>query len=761
MKSTGIFNILAAGLLVMAACTEEENPISTFEGGLDSSKPTVTNVAYDAAGSGAKAVTVSWNADKALAAGATSFTFELCLDKEVKDVTNASVFKVINAPETAGTISGLAEGDYYYARVRANYDGLLYSEWAYMPDGICVGKGVVEIVFAAPANLTAKPTDISFEATWDKVPFAVSYTFGYKEASASEWTDFKDIKATKYEVVGLTENTTYDIRVKAFKGEESTDYATATITTKEASKFNPNITTADQFVEFMTTEAPAASAAATYTLGADIDLSGKTVPVLEEFKGSLNGQNHVIKNLSISAPLITVLKGNVSNIVIDESCTVNAAGSFAILAGTNQGTIDGVVNKASFTDACAAGATEGVAIAAIAEVSTGSVKNCKNEGNITVTCDGILASPVVAGVVAYQKEGSFENNSNTGKISVSHNGTSCVTVEGFDRKPYCVMSGVLGLLVNSTMSGCENSGEVIVSCSAEGKIGARHYVGGILGTPERLSTIRNCTNNGAVTVDFSNDATGKQVWVAGIAGGRNADFKECDGVKLVENCVNTGVITLKSDYVGANNYVAGIGGQASIEAPGDLTGEDKTLGVLKNCTNKGKIVTAGALQPRAGGISGGACSLDGCKNEGELEIGHCGSKMGYVGGLIAYPTQAHTVVNSRNTGKITVLETANKTNFPVGGMFGQCGNTNQSYEGNSVNCVITTPSVVKPGIVLGTASSLAAGKTITLGTASAPFKVSGTINGTALTASNFADYIAGDGAKTAGGDLILNVQYGE
>ena len=745
MKINNIFAI-AASLLVMAACTEEENPISTFEGGLDSSKPTVTDVTYDATGSGAKAVTVSWNADKALAAGATSFTFELCLDKEVKDVTNASVYKVINAPETAGTISGLNEGDYYYARVRANYDGLLYSEWAYMPDGICVGKGVVEIVFAAPANLTAKPTDISFEAAWDKVPFAVSYTFGYKEASASEWTDFKDIKATKYEVVGLKDNTTYDIRVNAVNaGGSATEWATATVTTKETSKFNPNITTADQFIEFMTAEAPEASAAAKYTLGADIDLSGKTVPAVAEFKGSIDGQNHVIKNLSTKTPLFTLLKGEVSNIVFDASCKFTPeALVFGTVAERNQGTISGCVNKAAITlqgDAFA----ESIVYGGIVAISEGAVKDCTNEGAITVKSATSTVAAAVAGIAGYQKA-AISGCTNKGAITFETKYISAKSqIEGITSLP--TLGGIVGLGNDGfALDKCDNYGKITVAVTAaDTDLTAsmnRNQHGGIVGSP--VGPVSDCHNYGDLDITLQNSAKGTALakeyimCVGGIGGGDyiNTDKTTRPANTSYTNCVNEGNISLYSDANASNSAVGGIVGWPGQEvAITDI--------VTKNCTNKGNITIAGALKVRAAGIQGGTGVMDGCVNEGKITI-ESANAASAVGSLCGFHSQGHAITNCQAKGEvITKVALTGGT----GGLIGNIGNVaHTTGEGCSVNCKITTPATdaTCTGFVVGLFNGNT--KVITLGTADNQIKVAGTLNGEAPNANNVngtKNYLAG------------------
>ena len=78
--------------------------------------------------------------------------------------------------------------------------------------------------------------------------------------------------------------------------------------------------------------------------------------------------------------------------------------------------------------------------------------------------------------------------------------------------------------------------------------------------------------------------------------------------------------------------------------------------------------------------------------------------------------------------------------------------------------MISAPASVNAGLILGTAKTLAAGKSIVYGTAEAPIKVMGTVKGVAATADNYKTLLIGDGGVTAAETAVIdttNVQYGE
>ena len=151
--------------------------------------------------------------------------------------------------------------------------------------------------------------------------------------------------------------------------------------------------------------------------------------------------------------------------------------------------------------------------------------------------------------------------------------------------------------------------------------------------------------------------------------------------------------------------------------------------------------------------------MENCINEGDILVEGISSAKGAVGGLVGYPTQAyHPAKDCKNIGNLTATC---EVVFPMGGLFGDAGNSNQSYEGCSVNCTITAPASVRVGIITGDTYRLnSASRSIVYGTSEAPFKVKGTVNGTTLTEENFSSYLLGRG-PVAGTVDTTNVQFGE
>lgn len=744
MKNYKIFT-LAACLLAIAACEKEKEFV--IPGGLDASKPAVASFEYDDASSGSAAAAFTWTADQAIAAGATSFTVELNTDYTVENPTNDSRFIIVDAPATSGIISKrLKKNEFYYARIRANYPGYYFSNWTYLgsasdPMVVCIGTGAMNAKFGAPANLTVlSVTDVSIKVGWDAVAFAESYAFEYKPASSGDWTVVSEITANSYEVEGLVPLTSYDVRVRAYRENEASEYATLSVTTAEPSGFDPAIKTPDAFVEFLTSEAPAASSVSEYTLEADIDLSGKTLPAVESFKGVLDGKGHSIKGLDVKAPLFTELAGTVKNLVL-EGAAAPETKVFGVLAGSGNGTISNVTNKVAVTYAADA-ITEETLIAGIIGNAGGEVSGSTNAGAISVTSASGIVNLAVGGVAA-KASGSFSNCSNSGKVSVESLYCSIrksgTIVANADYAP-CV-AGVVGYALDGfSMSDSSNSGAVVFKNSAIDKTdGAveRILVAGVVAAT--YGNMTKCSNTGKIEIETitsdraarTGSGTSYIVCAGGIAGGDYYAGADQTGTTL-SNCTNSGEIVFVSDASNANSTVGGIVGWPGVEGKTSVSTSD-------NCTNTGKITVDGVVKVRVGGIAGGSGHIKNCSNDSEIVINNANSAS-VAAFICGFHTQNHEFVNNVAKGKMEVKAKIDG----AGGLIGGQGNQAiESGTGCKANCTFTTTSeTTNIGLVVGKFSTGAA--IVVLGTAADPIKIKGNVNGTELTAANYASYIGGN-----------------
>lgn len=737
MKTSKIF-ILALGIAALVAC-KQENPYKFNPGGLDASKPAVASIAYDAAASGPAKAAFTWDAEQALAAGATSFTLELTDDILVDYVkNNGTAWSVIYAPETSYVVSkGISAGKFYYVRIRANYDGYYYSNWTYLGTAdtilaVLVGTGPMVANFGAPANLTAVPTETSFKASWDAVPFAETYTFEYKAKSAEEWSVIDNMKVTEYEVNGLVGETVYDYRVKANKGGVSTEYTEATVTTLAPSGFDPHIGNGDAFLAFLAEESGLAAVGAEYTLEADIDLSGKTVVPAASFKGVLNGKGHSIKGLSLTAPLFTTLSGRVKNLVLEGTASPEGP-VFGVVAGDCSGSIEGVTNNVAVTYSAAAIA-EPILVAGIVGQCSGELVNCFNEAAVSVVSSGAAVGLGVAGLAALLT-GPASGCDNRGDVSFSatHYSAKAKIAEA-DVLP--TVGGVAAIgAAGFSVSDCKNYGKVsFVLTAAETDLAAnmnRTQIGGVVGAP--CGRITNTHNYGEVNVSMKHSTPGTAiaafdliVCVGGIGGGDFLFTNTSTGPfsnTSYTNCVNEGAIIVDSDASKSNSAIGGIVGWPGQEKPAPGTS-------VSGCTNRGAITGRGAMKCRLGGIEGGSGVMENSVNEGVITL-DVTSTASVIGSLCGFHSQGHAITACAAKGEIIAKC---KATSGIGGLIGNLGNVeHDTAYGCIVDCKITTSEAAPEttGFVVGYFNGTS--KSVTLGSAADPIQVSGSLNGAAPT----------------------------
>lgn len=180
-----INRLLTAALITFATvftgCVKES--VWERETGIDSSKAAPEGFSFDANVSSNTAIAVYWDGAAAKAAGAQSFLVQLT-DKTNMDKGNTwdsqvtKVFQISDDPTAkyeSAKFEGLTEGKRYYVRVRANYPGSVYSEWAYIasPEGKeiqCeVGTGPINPEAVTPESLAynagkSTATSMTFDA---------------------------------------------------------------------------------------------------------------------------------------------------------------------------------------------------------------------------------------------------------------------------------------------------------------------------------------------------------------------------------------------------------------------------------------------------------------------------------------------------------------------------------------------------------------------------------------------------------------------
>lgn len=384
-------------------------------------------------------------------------------------------------------------------------------------------------------------------------------------------------------------------------------------------------------------------------LGADIDLSSETewTPI-EGFKGTLYGNGHSIKNLTLK---------------------VKSSDNVGLF-----GTLQGVANGLKLENVSITGMGSGKNVGAIAGTNSGKVINCEVSGAISS-----IYSENVGGLVGYSnKPDAISNNVNNvdvegynavggvvGKLMFGKNNVSFSSnVNNGAITGAAYVGGVVGKIDSSVSNGAseQNIIATISDCENNGAVtSAGNYVGGIVGsaTGDKFSTasiggapyrylyfdVSDCENNGEVT--------GKD-YTAGILG--HGEY-----VRSVTTCVNA------EDIVGGNfvgGYVGYSSGTAtsnmingsSITGKGYVGGIAGYTGNVVNCKNTGAVISIGMILEGStnkyclGGIAGYCTGATNCSNSVDITAELAGR---YVGGIAGYMLAKNDVVDNTNSGAIT------------------------------------------------------------------------------------------------------------
>ena len=742
-----INRLLTAALITLAtvltSCVKES--VWDRKTGIDESKAAPEEFTYDEALSSKTSLAVYWDGKKATDAGAQSFFVQLT-DKDNMDKGNSwdsKLTKVVAIDKAHNvTFTKLTENARYFVRIRANYPGSVYSPWVYLsredgsPALYSVGSGAVPVI----PSVTLRAYVSEIEVTWTYCD-AVKYEIEYKKKADAAWSTPAEATATSYTITGLAPETEYDVRVTSITANEARYTSeVATIMTAAESPFPMNISTAQQWMEFVNGDAAALANNGTndiVNITADLDFTGIEYATATDFKGVVNGNNKTFKNIKASTPLFKNVT-SVKDLTLDATCSFTTTSTtFAALAERTNGAITNVKSNANVTaNLGSVPAGTPYVIGGLVAYAYGKIENCETSGNLTITAD-FVDTGVAGGIVAYT-ESQVNNSKNIGNVTVDveaiggkkHPVGSCNYTDGSGRVGVAVcLGGVVGLAQGEfSMENCENSGvlfydlaNITVTDTFE-----RNEIGGIVGAPN--GPVKNCKNTGEIKVNYFNPgrtaftAKSNIICVGGIGGGDL--YAAGQGATDYINCVNEGNIVIDNDACGSNSAFGGIVGW-----PGK---EGSVTNVSEGCINRGNITVKGNGKGRVGGIHGGSGNLVNCENYGEVKIENADAGSA-IGGIAGFHSNGKKVEGCISKGNVTSVSTITGG---IGGLIGNIGNVDHTTGENCVvDCTIVGGSVTNAGMVVGKFNGHkedAKRKRIVLG----PLEVSGTVNGNPASASN-------------------------
>lgn len=429
----------------------------------------------------------------------------------------------------------------------------------------------------------------------------------------------------------------------------------------------------------------------TIKLAKDFDLTdfdgSIQVPKAKQFRGTFNGQGHVIQGYktvteaSNSSVFGTLNGAKIQNVSFVES-TISG------LAAESMGitTIDSVYVAGTVIGVDTFGGLVGVVSAGTITVQNSRVRaTCKpSDSDATNTVAGGLIGSVTGSAIVKINE--CENNasvtaySHVGGMIGSKSGTGTLEILNSTNSGKIIgtQKNVGGMVGYVTGSGKTD----IQYCTNSGAITAIENIGGMVGQFENVSgntSFIGCINKGAITGDASK--TGGRI--AGIVGyyvGLNGNEV------LFEACENKGAVKHEGDNTGGC-WMGGIAGYVM----GKTSGGDAYLGsvTFTNCHNTGNLFanrSSGGLVgfvQRANELTVTGCTVDAelyfqIHDDGNLRVG------GLIGIVHLGNMDSATITGCTVSGKMTIYDPQG-LNYTAGGLIGEIRQTKVSAENSKID----------------------------------------------------------------------------
>ena len=796
MKS---FKILASALAMAAlfftSCTKEH-----YEGGIDLTKPGITDLTYGEFKHDSKSITISWSGAKAVAAGATSFSVQLSLDKEGHGVDMYDPSKGLTVQAVSGktdysaTLNGQKVGDKYYVRVRANYPKSIFSDWVWVCDAAGnpaiykVGRGFISEGIEFPYVYKVTPTSTGLIIKWDPVDGATKYYVEYKLATASEWKvlEFGPNDKTQTKVDGLPSLTEYNVRAKCETPDGMSDYCDViTVSTRQPGSYPKAMGTADELLSWLEGGVVEVDAGDVFTITEDIDLAGASFSAMDEpLIGTLDGGGHTIKG--VTSTLIYQNEGTIKNLTIEgeykvtggmpetaafarvnkgiiEECTSKISVSHAVEADAdifiggfvcrNEGKLIKCDNEGDVTVTAAAAHGSRVCLGGIASVNSGSMKQCHNKGNVSFTCDNTVHAPAIAGICGFI-DGSAEGCINSGAVTLSalycdgygdYYETTIGKVSSKAKGATPAVGGIAAYSYSETpsepiLSSCTNEGNVTMKFTAQDKYTTtveRVHAAGVIANPWGL--IKDCAHSGVLTVSILTSTGDKSggTFLTCIGGIGGGDWFPGQPDQAATSY--NGCICAGS--VNLENFDKA----GSYSTAGGIVGWPGAEGSRDNsttdCIFSGKVTLNGTAKARLGGIHGGSGRVTNCISSGEVRI-ETGSDLSAAGGISGFSSNGFKITKCTVTGKIAsdVI-----SNYGIAGLVGNLGNSANS--GGFANCSVACSVINQEssnehtGMIIGYFNGTSASVPV----ATPKIKGAITFGGkkTVLTSGNYKNYLVG------------------
>lgn len=524
--------------------------------------------------------------------------------------------------------------------------------------------------------------------------------------------------------------------VSLTQGSASAGKANNTVFAGGASSDGPGIKSADDLKEFMTaTDYAKWTDNGVVNVLADIDASSiESLQIANIPEGVvIDGNNHNIYNIKTvsqenNTGLILENNGTIRNLrfgtkdgfTYDGVSAISAAdgkgGGYTALVAVNNGTLENIITYVTVNFVATSYTTPDhggiAALIGCAKGEKGYVKDCINRAQINAS-GNIPKESGLAGLIGCMPTDGVQVVNCANEANLTFNLPVAKVLH---------MGGLGGRIAAAvTFEKCRNAGNLTYDQIE--KPSTWTTLGGICGVAYLGATFNECVNTGNLRSNIN-----QVVRMGGILGTLNQGG-------TLSGCVNEGTLTIQQP-TNANWQTAG--GIVGLQEKSKTNDMDN---VITGCSNKGTIsvevdnATTHANEVSAGGIVGIAClqlRLVNNTNEGSVTIVNKAAGGVHAGGIMGSWVKATTLEMNGNVNKGAVsATTSDNAKASAGGVIG-------------LNDVAATVSHDKnlAAVICGRAEATGAIAGINKGTLDG-CAAGGSVNGTAVNASNLEDLVQG------------------
>ena len=428
-----------------------------------------------------------------------------------------------------------------------------------------------------------------------------------------------------------------------------------------------------------------------------------------------------------------------------ENATINANGDASKGIRHCIGGIVGRANNATSVDNCdnsgevCATADKGYMFFVGGITGEGSsaltIMDCDNTGDVSSTAtSGSVLMGGISGRLA--NGGSIKNSTNNAKVTLAGTVLNGSSDTGYQSSIAGIVGAVAG--AEATLENCKNlSAAVVENASKNNNASVRHSVGGMVGRCVKVVTLTGCTNEGKITSSAGN---GLMFNIGGMTGYSDVSHS-------ITNCVNSGEVSasLNAEHL----------------ALGGISGRLNVGGTVTGCTNNGLISLTGTVTNTVvmGGMIGynvGKCPVSTCTNNGIIKNESATTATGNgvaIGGIIgrSQGTGPTTITSCHNTASLVNNVTGGATlkTIDMGGMVGFLSQNSSEIKTSTVNSTLSTAGTASTTRIHALVGNIG-GSSIKL----TSNQVAGTVNGTTLTAENYAGLLS-NGTVTSTDNTLL------